>query len=220
MDIDGDGDQDLLVGNLGLNSRYRGSEEKPVRMYVHDYDANGRAEQILTYYVQNTETLFPDKREVERQLPYIKKKYVYARDFGKASLSDIFGESIRDKATVWTADYFENAVLINTGKGDFELKALPNALQYAPYMAVHQLGKTVQEGFLMVGNFHDANIQRGRYDASYGMWMRSNPTTGQLEAQPLGWTGQFRKIRAIQIGGKACLVLARNNDFLKVVAIP
>ena len=220
MDLDGDGDQDLLVGNLGLNSRYRASEEKPVRMYVHDYDANGRAEQILTYYVQNTETLFPDKREVERQLPYIKKKYVYARDFGKASLADIFGESIRDKATVWTADYFENALLLNSGTGDFTLQALPNSLQYAPYMAAHQLGQTAREGFLMVGNFHDANIQRGRYDASYGMWVRPNPATGQLEAQPLGWTGQFRKIRAIRIGGKACLLLARNNDFLKVVVTP
>ena len=43
-DIDQDGDEDLLLGNHGLNSRFKASMEKPISMYVNDFDGNGSVE--------------------------------------------------------------------------------------------------------------------------------------------------------------------------------
>ena len=40
-DIDGDGDMDLVAGNLGLNCEYRVSPEEPMRLYAADLDGNG-----------------------------------------------------------------------------------------------------------------------------------------------------------------------------------
>jgi hypothetical protein len=65
VDIDHDGDIDLIAGNLGLNSRLKASEKEPVKMYYNDFDDNGKKEQILTYYLGGHEIPFPIKREVE-----------------------------------------------------------------------------------------------------------------------------------------------------------
>ncbi len=90
-DIDNDGDIDLIAGNLGLNSRLKASAKEPVKMYYNDFDDNGKKEQVLTYYLGGKEIPFASKAELEKQMPIIKKKFLYAEDFAKASLKELFG---------------------------------------------------------------------------------------------------------------------------------
>ena len=85
FDADGDGDMDLLAGNQGWNSRFRASADQPVRLYYVDADNNGKKEQIITYYLGKEELLFANKSELEKQVPSLKKKYLYAADFAKKS---------------------------------------------------------------------------------------------------------------------------------------
>ncbi len=56
VDLNHDGNIDLIAGNLGLNSRLKASENEPVRLYYNDFDDNGKKEQILTYYLDGRET--------------------------------------------------------------------------------------------------------------------------------------------------------------------
>jgi hypothetical protein len=81
VDIDMDGDMDFVAGNLGLNSRLHASAEEPVRLYFNDFDNNNKKEQILTYYVQGKEIPFAGKDELQKQIPLLKRKYLYAEDF-------------------------------------------------------------------------------------------------------------------------------------------
>jgi FG-GAP repeat. len=69
VDLDNDGDIDLVAGNLGLNSRLKASEEQPVRMYYNDFDDNGKRDQIVTYFLQNKEIPFSAKMDLEKQMP-------------------------------------------------------------------------------------------------------------------------------------------------------
>ncbi|RZL31338.1 MAG: hypothetical protein EOP00_35205, partial [Pedobacter sp.] len=48
FDIDGDGDLDYLLGNWGLNSKFKASAEFPMKMYFDDFDTNGSYETIVT----------------------------------------------------------------------------------------------------------------------------------------------------------------------------
>ena len=50
-DFDADGDMDFVAGNHGLNSRFKATADKPVSMYVNDFDLNGTVEQIITAHM-------------------------------------------------------------------------------------------------------------------------------------------------------------------------
>ncbi len=96
VDIDNDGDIDLVAGNLGLNSRLKATEQQPIRMYYNDFDNNGTNEQLLTYYLNGKELVFANKDELQRQMPALKKDFLYAEDFAKASLTDLFPQERLD----------------------------------------------------------------------------------------------------------------------------
>ncbi len=218
VDMDQDGDLDLVSGNVGLNSRLHASAKEPVRMYVNDFDDNGRPDQIITYYLQGKETIFADKREVERQLPYIKKSILRAKEFAEASLAEIFGRDKVAQAEVLEANYFENAWLENIGNGSFELRSLGDLAQYTSYHAA-ELVKNPRSGqpeLLLLGNFFDSNIQLGLYDADNGSIFSLNKNSW-LEPRPLldgRLEGQVRSIKEIQMGGRTVYLVVRNNDRL------
>lgn len=221
VDVDGDGDLDLLAGNLGQNNRLQASEKYPVHLYYSDFDGNGKKEQILTYYLQGREIPFATKDELVKQIPELKKKYLYAGDFAKASLTEIFSKEKLKKATVFTANYFSNCLFLNEGNGNFALKELPWQAQLTPYRdaAVADVNNDRLPDILLAGNFYPNNIQMGEYDADYGTVL-INEGNGHFRSTLFNGVvikGEVRHIRKLHLGKKPVYILARNNDSLSVI---
>lgn len=224
-DVDGDQDIDLLVGNLGLNSRLTASREEPVRLYYSDFDGNGKREQVLTYYLDGREWPFANKDELERQIPLLKKKYLYAEDFAKASLNDLFPVEKRKKGITWEADYFSHAVLINEQGKEARLEDLPWQAQWTPVRAAGVFyGKnSSNKRYYITGNYEGNNIQMGRYDAGMGTAL-ARDGNGDWKAAPLRGLDipyQVRQVRRIRLGTKKqeAMLLAVNDGPLKLYAI-
>lgn len=220
-DVDGDGNIDLIAGNLGLNSRLKASAEEPLRLYYNDFDGNGRKEQVLTYYVAGKEIPFASKAELEKQMPVLRKKFLYAEDLARASLSDIFGEEKLRGATVFTADYFANAILRNRGNLQFEAVPMPPEAQFSCFKdaAVVNANGDNKPDILLMGNYYDSNIEMGRYDADYGTLL-INQGGGKFRCSTLNGfavKGQVRHIQPIRIGQQQAYIVARNNDSTKVI---
>ncbi len=220
-DIDGDGDLDLIAGNLGLNNRLKASGQHPVRLYYNDFDRNGKKEQVLTYYLGEKEIPFATKEELVKQIPELKKKYLYAQDFAKASLSDIFGNEKLRNAAVLTANYFSNSILINNGGWNFTLKELPWQAQLTPYRdaVIANVNGDDRPDILLAGNFYPNSIQMGEYDGDYGTVLINNGN-GNFNCELLnGYVikGEIRSIKKLNKGNEALFILARNNDSLKVI---
>jgi enediyne biosynthesis protein E4 len=215
VDIDKDGDQDFIAGNVGLNSRLKPSNSQPVSLYYNDFDNNGKKEQIVTYYLNNKEIPFANKAELEKQMPILKKKFLYAEDFAKASLADLFGTEKLQSAEKLTANYFANSIFINNGKGQFTCQALPQQAQFSSIKTAIPINANndALSDVLLLGNFEPNNIQMGRYDANNGLLLinkgNNQFTTSSLNG--INIKGEARRVAAITINKKQAYIIARNN---------
>ncbi|MFN2439802.1 MAG: VCBS repeat-containing protein, partial [Chitinophagaceae bacterium] len=221
FDVDNDGDIDLVAGNLGLNSRLKASVKQPVRLYYNDFDGNGKKEQVLTYHVGEKEIPFANKAELEKQVPLLKKKFLYAENFAKATLSDLFSSDKLKKAEVLSADYFSNAVFINNGNFEFKIIPLPWQAQLSSYKdaVIINANNDNLPDILLMGNYYDNNIEMGRYDADFGTLL-INQGKGSFTCQSLNGLalkGQVRHILPISIKNQPAYIIARNNDSAKVI---
>ena len=220
-DINQDGEVDIIAGNFGLNSRLKASETEPVTMYINDFDNNGRAEQVITYFLNGKEIPFASKIQLEKSLPVLKKKFLYAEDFAKASLDQLFDKEKLNKSVQLKATHFANTILLNKGNGQYEPVNMPTNAQLSNYRAVIPFKEFNQKGFsyLLLGNFGYNNIEIGRQDADFGTILKWNQNA-KFQASALNdllIAGEVRKAAPIQIGKNLCWILAKNNSKLQVL---
>ncbi len=221
FDFDKDGDLDILAGNLGDNSKLRPTPAEPIRLYVNDFDDNEQVEQVLTYYLDGKETPFATFKEITQQMVSLKKKYLFSRDFAKASMEELFGKEKLEAADVLEANTLRSMYFENTGGLSFRALPLPDALQFSTLNAagLYDFDGDGRLEVLLGGNFYENNIELGRYDANFGNILAIGPE-GDFRVEPLGSLrvkGQVRRIKAINIGGKACFIMARNDGPVLVV---
>ncbi|HEX5624547.1 MAG TPA: VCBS repeat-containing protein, partial [Saprospiraceae bacterium] len=93
-DLDGDGDQDLVAGNLGWNYKFHASPEKPFQVYCDDFDDNGSFDIVLAK--ENSGQLVPvrGRQCSSEQVPEISKKFPTYNAFANATLKDLYGTGL------------------------------------------------------------------------------------------------------------------------------
>lgn len=217
-DIDSDGDMDLIAGNLGLNSKFKASPEQPVRMYVKDFDGNDSLDQVVTHYMEGKEYPFNTRDEMTKQMPFLKKRYLSYRKFADATFNDMFDERALNNAQRYAATEFESVIFENLGGGKFTMRPLPSSAQISTVntILVDDYDTDGINDLLLAGNFYPVNIQRGRYDASYGLLLKGD---GKGRFAPIpsvvsGFSarGETRALREVKVGGKRFVIAVRNND--------
>jgi enediyne biosynthesis protein E4 len=221
IDLNDDGNEDLIAGNLGENNRFYASKEKPVNLYYSDFDDNGKKEQFLTYFLMDKEIPFADKDELTKQMPSLKKKFLYAEDFSKSPLQDILGADKMAKADKLKSNYFSNAFLINNGNWSFSVQPFPWQAQLSTYKTAAILNYTKDSlpNIFLGGNFYHSNIRLGKYDADYGTILANQPNNNFM-AQSINnliIKGEVRHILPITIKGKKAFVLAKNNEQIQLL---
>jgi len=222
VDINQDGNIDLVAGNMGLNNFMRPSEKEPVNMYYYDFDGNGKKEQIVTYYQAGKKIPLAGIEEIEKKLPGLKKKFLYAGDFAKASLDEIFSREKLSRADSFSATSFANSLLLNNGTNHFETMDLPWQAQLSTMrdaVVVNANGDSLPD-LLLFGNYYENSVEMGRNDADYGTLL-VNKGGGRFSASGIPGLvikGQVRHVRPIKIGKRDAFVLARNNDTVMVIA--
>jgi enediyne biosynthesis protein E4 len=225
VDIDGDGDNDLIAGNLGLNSKLKTSVENPVRMYVSDFDSNDSVDQIVTHVLKDEEYPMYTRDEMTRQMPVLKKKYLSYHKFAEASFGDIFDPKAIMEAEKFQANLFESSIIENLGGGKYSMRPLPAAVQFSPVnsILVDDFNSDGNNDLLVAGNCFAVNIQLGRYDASYGSVLFGNGK-GHFKPVPaveagLKITGETRHLKTINVKGKKYFLAVRNNNSIKFFSL-
>jgi hypothetical protein len=219
-DFNGDGLVDIMTGNTGENSRLKPTDEKPVNLYIKDFDDNGQTDPLLTYYLEGKEIPFANHAEILKQLPYLKKDWKYAQDFSRADLNEIFGRENLNSAKILSANDFSSYYYQNNGDGTFDAISLPMELQISSLNAIEFIDNEGNRELLGAGNFYENNIEMSKYDAQYGTVFQIQDSTIDIKkVKDLRLDGQVRKMQSIKVNGKRYFLVALNDKSLKLIRI-
>ncbi|HEU5054152.1 MAG TPA: VCBS repeat-containing protein [Hanamia sp.] len=174
-DINGDGFPDILLGNLGLNSKLTASYDFPLKLYQLDVDNNQRTDQIIAIAKNGKYYPFETVQELEKNMPYLKTKYKSYREVAGKTLEQIFGDEL-SHAEVSEANTLASMILINNKNGKFTAKELPSALQWTPInsLIVDDLNKDGMKDLITGGNFFVSIPYEGQYDAMPLLFSKGN----------------------------------------------
>jgi hypothetical protein len=221
-DVDGDGDMDLIGGNLGLNSMIKASVKEPVEMYLNDFDNNGSLDQVICSYQNGISYPVASLDELISQMAGLEKKYANYSDFGGKTMRDIFGKDAINKSFIKRAVLFESCLFLNNGNGTFEINKLPTVAQFSPVrdILVRDFNMDGKMDLVLVGNDYPVRPSMGRYDASYGWCLLGDTSHEYKPLMPMNSglkiKGDARRILPIDVLGKHYLVAAVNDGNLQV----
>ena len=219
IDIDKDGDMDILAGNLGTNNFFSPN----MKLYINDFDKNGFYEQILCEKIGNSYFPILDKDDLINQMPSLKKQLFYYKDYSDASIDKIFNPDLLNESTVLDIKTLESAIYINNN-GKFNKISLPSEINYSPVFDIinYQPSDKNITKLIFGGNQYLVKPQFGRHDSSKGWIIDVKKDEDKLSftnLKSLNIEGQIRKFELIYLGKEKILITGINNKDVKFYQI-
>jgi hypothetical protein len=230
-DIDHDGDMDIVAGNMGLNNPFHINSQQPAELVAKDFDGNGVIDNIFCYYIKDNNDKYQLSSGISRnewagQMPSIKKRFGQNSSYAKAPMDEIFTAEMMDKATVLKCSETRSGYFQNDGKGRFAFHAFPLIVQEAPVNAILciDVDNDGHNDILLGGNEYQAGAMPGRYDASFGLYLKGD---GKGNFEPLSPAttgliidGDVKDLKLIMTGKQEkILIAAINNEPLKAFKV-
>ncbi len=221
FDADGDGDEDYLLGNWGLNTKFTASAEHPLVMYYADFDDNGSTETLLAQEKNGKYFMPYGLDELATQLNSMKKKFTKYADYAGKSIEEVMGENALKKAEKYEVHELASGYLENTGNG-FRFKKFPQEYQVAPIRAFvkYDFDQDGTDDVLMAGNYFGVSPYHGKFDA-----LNAGLLSGKgnfLNPSNLGLNFAHKALKKLQIvifKDVPYLLATLNNDTVQVYQI-
>jgi len=219
-DLDNDGDQDLIVGNVGENYKFKASSIHPFQVFANDYDRNGTNDILLAYYHGNSLRPVRGKEILNRQLPIMQKVFPTYNDFAMADMLDIL-VYLPQSSIHLNAYEFSSLILINEG-GKFTRKKLPDYAQFSTLnsLVINDLNLDGIKDLIIGGNKFDVEVETTPADASPGSVLVGKGNFEYDVKMPYE-SGFFipynvKDIQLIEIGESWSVLVSANNDSLRI----
>lgn len=191
FDVDADGDEDILLGNLGLNTRWSASLANPIRYYWDDFDQNGFKELVTTYSVDKTEYLTKDLTVLSSRINGLNDRYAYHLDFAQAPFPTMFNILSSDSID-WKKEVtcLASLVVKNQGNGTYQVDSMAWETQWAPIRDFQPIDfdRDGDLDVMVVGNRKRNETERGDcLSLKSNFWI--NDGSGNFAAAPnhLSW---------------------------------
>jgi enediyne biosynthesis protein E4 len=219
-DFNGDGLVDFAVGNHGLNSRFKATEITPLTLYVNDFDENGTKEPIICGFNDSKSYPMVLRQDIVSQIPSLKKKYLYFKNYKEQTINDIFASEKVTEALKYDVFTLKSCVMINKGNGQFEIRDLPIEAQLSPTfgIAIDDFDHDGKQDIVLGGNLSRAKPEVGTYLANYGVLLRGDGKGNFTTTKNTGLKiiGEIRDLQTLKIKDKQVLMASRNNEGVKI----
>ena len=222
FDIDHDGDEDYLVGNWGMNSKFKASNEFPMKMYYDDFDANWSFETIVAiekngqYYT----TMGLDEL-AEEFSGMLKKKFNTYKSFAGKTLEEVFDPKMLAKAKLFEVHNLKSGYLRND-KGKFTFVPFSNKMQVGPINCfVKSKFDGGKEEVFAAGNYFGVTPYHSRFDGFSGALIKDEKTIylGNQVGIDLSQKA-VRHLDIITFNNKKYLLVTINNKKAEVYELP
>ena len=168
IDIDNNGYKDIIAGNAGLNFKLKASKERPVKLYLDDFDKNGQLDPVIFYDFFGKYVPFASKDKLVEQIPYIKKKFLSYKKFSSVeNIKDLTGKS--ENEIMETKEIYElrSMVYLNNGNS-FTGKPLPMEAQLSTIQDFYVEENDGNPHIIFVGNYNGYVNELGNTMANSG----------------------------------------------------
>ena len=220
-DFDGDGDEDFIGGNIGLNYKYKTSPEQPFDVYFNDFDQNDSKDIVLGYYNDDKHYPLRGFSCSSAQVPALKDKIKKYDEFASLELESVYGSENLKESLHYQADTFASSYIENLGEGAFRIVELPRSAQYSSINAilVEDYNQDGHLDALIAGNLFTSEIETPRNDAGTGVLMLGDGKGG-FQTKPFQESGFFankdvKHLRKIKYKTEEIILVANNNDRLQ-----
>ena len=223
FDIDHDGDQDYLVGNWGMNSKFKASQNFPMKMYYDDFDTNDTFETIVAiekngkYYT----TLGLDEL-AEEFSGMLKKKFNTYKSFAGKTLEEVFDPKMLEKAELYEVHNLKSGYLRND-KGKFTFVPFSNKMQVSPItsFAKADFDGDGQDEVFAAGNYFGVTPFHSRFDGFSGALIKDQKTIYLGSQIGIDLTQKaVRHLDIITLDSKKYLLVTVNNKKAEVYELP
>ncbi|MES2004929.1 MAG: VCBS repeat-containing protein [Bacteroidota bacterium] len=216
-DLNGDGKNDLVLGNIGENFYLHPDATYPVKLWLNDFDQNQSGDRVLTSTINGKDMPVFMKHEMEDQVPSLKKKNLKHRDYASKPIQELFSADLIKSCKIKQFNYCASVIAYNEGNGNFRIEKLPAMLQLSSVNAIHitDLDGNGKPDIITGGNEYGFLPQFERLDASRGavMMNKGNGVFALLNSMESGveLNGQVRDIAEIRNGVEKKLLFLRND---------
>lgn len=220
LDLDSDGDDDYLVGNLGKNNKFKPSKESQLHIYGNHFDDNDSYDMVLSKKYNGNLVPVRGKECSTEQNPFIEEKMPTFKAFANSSLIDIYGETALKASYHKKVATFASVALVNDGNGDFTLKDLPNSAQKGPTLSF-ELSDVNKDGYidvLGIGAIHETEVETIPYNANTGYILLGSINGVLPPYNDLNFYNNknAKRIAKILIDKEVHYLIANNNDVLTI----
>ena len=223
-DIDKDGDVDFVLGNAGLNNKFRPTYLKPIEIYSNDFDENGTMDIVLAKNSEGYQVPVRGKECSSGQMPFLLSKFPTFEEFANSDLEKIYGKEKLDSSLHLIANEFRSGILLNNGEKGFQFTPFSNEGQvsFLNSFEVADLNGDGRLDIIGVGNRFGTEVETTRYDAGCGVIYLQNEK-GEFEyvsALKSGFYAPYdaKTIKKIHLGktGQLGFLIGNNNQYLQL----